>query len=186
MARRPSAGRLLVASGSSAGIATAGVAVPGLALDTVSADAEGAAEETMRPSPVPGATAASAFVSPRPTTTVVTAGAGAGAEVAVPQAPTRPLSGHHNRHRSVRNHGGIASFRATQGANTSATVAALATTTATSSAGAGSENTHPNVAPVSRTPHAKPTKSSHVIRVDAEPISRGPAAVLMDRCEELS
>lgn len=107
---------------------------------------------------------------------------------AVALAPSRPASGSSSRSsRSVRNHGGIASFRAAQstttaaGANVSTTVSCNAP--AVVSVG-NNENAHPNVA-ASKTPHAKATKTSHVIRVEAELLSRGPAAVVIDRYDTI-
>jgi hypothetical protein len=159
----------------------AGVAA--LVLSTEAPSADGGAEQTMQASPVLGA---ASFVSPRPSTDVVTVAPNASAPVTL--APTRPLSGNARSGRSARNHGGIASFRAAHGSSTVATAsstvatAAAAVASAAAGSGSGSENVHPNVASSSgRTPHAKPIKSSHVIRVDGEALSRGPAAVLMDR-----
>lgn len=120
---------------------------------------------------------------------ITTEGNTAPAPVTTALAPTRPMSGNGRPSRSARNSGGIASFRAQ---NARAPVPAGADSTLVAvpvGAGAGGENVNPNIASAgsnlagNKTPHAKPTRSSHVIRVDAELISRGPAAVVIDRQE---
>lgn len=99
----------------------------------------------------------------------------------------RPPSG--GRNRAPRNVGGLGvravstGIRATCGSSLSGNTA-----TARSTSRSGDENTfiHPNIyiptpPPLSSTPHAKPTSARPVIRVDAEMVSRGPAAPLIDR-----
>lgn len=104
-------------------------------------------------------------------------------------APTRPMSGNGRPSRSARNAGGIASFRAQNSVNRVSSQAAEGPSIVAVpvGAGAGGENVNPNIVAAgnsgNKTPHAKPTRSSHVIRVDAELISRGPAAVVIDRNE---
>jgi hypothetical protein len=172
---QPQAPRSRAGSASgAAGIAAveSSISLPALALPSAS----DGADDTMQPSPVPPS---DSFVSPRPNTEIV-------ATAPAALAPTRPMSGNNRSSRSVRNHGGIANFRAAQANSTRTTTTAPAQAgepaiTAVA-VGAGSENAHPNVGS-SRTPHAKPIKSSHTIRVEAEVLTRGPAAVLIDRNE---
>jgi len=94
----------------------------------------------------------------------------------------RPPSG--GRNRAPRNARGLSGgIRATCRSSLSGNTA-----TAQSTSRSGDENTfiHPNIyiptpPPLSSTPHAKPTSARPVIRVDAEMVSRGPAAPLIDR-----
>ena len=159
------------------------VGIAALDIPTLALPAGAGADETMQPSPVLSAVDAQSYISPRPTS-VASAPAAASALV-----PTRPMSGTNRAGRAIRNHGGVASFRA---AHSTAQSTAIATAgvvvpyTTAPSAVTDTENQHPNTLRTSttgRTPHAKPTKCGTVIRVDAEVLSRGPAAVLMDRSE---
>jgi len=121
-----------------------------------------------------------------PVTSSTTSETAPAAPATVALAPTRPLSGHGGRpSRAGRNAGGIASFRAQNGIRPTAEAPAIVA--APIGASTGGENINPNIASAggagNKTPHAKPTQTSHIIRVDAELLSRGPAAVVIDRNE---
>ncbi len=120
-------------------------------------------------------------------TSAVVEGSAVPASNAPALAPTRPMSGNGRPSRSARNAGGIASFRAQN--NPARALVPASGEHAPVAVPVGGENVNPNIATAggnlsgNKTPHAKPTRSSHVIRVDAELISRGPAAVVIDRNE---